>query len=248
MNTGYANPYVVSQASSSERAEFIKKTYLHLAGAIGVFILLEWILLVVLGPVIAPMVFQMTSSGFMWLAVLGLFMVAGFVADRWARSETSKTMQYAGLGLYIVAEAIIFLPLLFIAVYFVDPVSVQTGQPDFTLIAQAGLITGLLVLGLTVTAFTTKQDFSFLRGILTIGGFVAMGLIVSSIFFKFPLGNLFAGAMVVLMAVSILYTTSNIIHHYRTDQYVSASLALFAAIATLFWYVLRILISLASND
>ena len=75
-----------------------------------------------------------------------------------------------------------------------------------------------------------------------------MGLIVASLIFKFPLGVFFSGAMVVLMAAAILYTTSNIIHHYRTDQYVAASLCLFSAIATLFWYVLQIVMHLAGRD
>jgi FtsH-binding integral membrane protein len=38
------------------------------------------------------------------------------------------------------------------------------------------------------------------------------------------------------------------LHHYRTDQYVAASLALFASVALLFWYILRIMISLNSRD
>jgi uncharacterized protein len=44
--------------------------------------------------------------------------------------------------------------------------------------------------------------------------------------------------------VAILYSTSNIIHYYRTDQYVAASLSLFAAVALLFYYVLYILLAL----
>ena len=47
-------------------------------------------------------------------------------------------------------------------------------------------------------------------------------------------------AMVVLMSGYILYYTSNVMLHYRTDQHVAAALALFAAVATLFWYILQI--------
>ena len=42
----------------------------------------------------------------------------------------------------------------------------------------------------------------------------------------------------------ILYDTSNVLHHYRIGQHVAASLALFATIVTLFWYVLQLLMSL----
>ncbi len=92
----------------------------------------------------------------------------------------------------------------------------------------------------TFTAFTSGADFSFLRGALTIGSFVALGLIVASILFGFTLGLLFSLAMVVFAAGAILYQTSNVLRHYRTDQHVAAALALFAAVALLFWYVLRI--------
>jgi FtsH-binding integral membrane protein len=115
---------------------------------------------------------------------------------------------------------------------------------DSTVVPAAGLITLLLFAGLTVVVFTTRVDFSFLRTILIIGGFVALGLIVASMIFGFQLGVIFAVAMVGLAAGFILYTTSNIIHYYRTDQYVAASLSLFAAVALMFYYVLWILLSL----
>jgi FtsH-binding integral membrane protein len=105
-----------------------------------------------------------------------------------------------------------------------------------------------MVAGITATAFITKKDFSFLGGILTIGGFVALGIIVASIIFGFGLGLIFAGAMAIFASIAILYTTSNLIHRYRTDQYVAASLALFAGVALLFWYLLHILMSLAGRD
>ncbi|MEM0898188.1 MAG: Bax inhibitor-1 family protein [Verrucomicrobiota bacterium] len=229
----------MSEAPANERAAFIRNTYLHLAGAIGAFVLLEWLLIGVFGAQVAPLAMSMIG-GWQWLLVLGAFMVVGTIADRWASSQTSKGMQYLGLGLFIVAEAIIFLPLLFIAI------AVSGGNLD--LISQAGLITALLVAGLTVTAFITRQDFSFLRGVIVIGSFVALGLIVASFIFGFDLGLLFSGAMILLMAASILYTTSNIIHHYQPTQHVAASLALFASVATLFWYVLQFVMSLASSD
>ena len=55
-------------------------------------------------------------------------------------------------------------------------------------------------------------------------------------------------AMIGFACGYILYDTSNILHHYRTDQHVAASLALFASVALLFWYVLRLLMALSSRD
>ena len=232
----YASPYSVAQSPADTRTEFYQKTYLHLAGAIGVFILLEVALFSI--PGIELKVLSMLQ-GFNWLLVLGLFMVASWVANKWAVSDTSRSMQYAGLGLYIVAEAIIFLPILVIATYY-------TGQSG--LVGQAGIITAALFAGLTFVAFTTKKDFSFLGGVLKISFFVALGLIVASMFMGFNLGLWFSAAMVLVAGCSILYQTSNIIHQFRPDQYVAASLGLFASVALLFWYVLQILMSLSNND
>lgn len=233
--TGYQNPYVVAMATVDDRALFIRRTYAHLAGAIGAFAILVAMLMSI--PGIEDTVFGLLAiSPYSWLVVLGLFMGASWLADNWARSDTSRGMQYAGLGLYVAAEALIFLPLLLLA---------KNLTGDTSLIAQAGFLTLVLFLGLTFVALTTRKDFSFLGGILKIGGMIALGLIVASIFFQgFSLGLWFSGAMVLLAAGSVLYTTGNMIHHYRTDQYVAASLGLFAAVALMFWYILRILMSL----
>lgn len=233
MTYQYASP--ASQASSTERAAFIRKTYIHLAMAIFAFVLLEAML--IMSPMGAALASVMVGGQFSWLIVLGLFMLVSYIADRWARSSSSVGMQYAGLTLFVVAEAILFLPLIFIAASYAPQV-----------IPTAGAITGLMVFGLSFFAFTTHKDFSFLRGFLVIGGFVAMGFIVASILFGFSLGLLFSLVMIVFASGAILYDTSNIIHHYRTDQHVAAALSLFASVALLFWYVLQFLLSIAGSD
>lgn len=229
----YSNAYNVSaaEAPAAARAEFIKKTYLHLAGAVLAFVGLEAALLMSpLGEVLAR---GMLGSRFGWLLVLGAFMLVSHVANKWAATAQSKGMQYAGLGLYVVAEAIIFVPLMFVAAHF--------GGPN--IIAQAGIYTVLLFTGLTATVFFTGKDFSFLRGILTVAGFAALGIIVVSMLFGFTLGTLFMGAMILLAAGYILYNTSNVLHHYPVGSHVAASLSLFASVALLFWYILQLLLS-----
>jgi FtsH-binding integral membrane protein len=227
------NPFVsVAESAALDRAAFIRRTYLHLGGAILGFVVLEYLLLnSELGYNLASL---MLSGRYSWLIVLGGFMATSYVADKWARSDAGPAVQYMGLGLYTVAQAVIFLPLMFIAAY----------HSSADVIPMAGIITGLLFAGLTATAFLTRKDFSFLRGILTIGGFVALGVIVCSILFGFNLGLFFSSAMVLFAAGSILHTTSNIIHHYRPDQHVAASLAIFAGVMLLLWYVLQILLKL----
>lgn len=76
----------------------------------------------------------------------------------------------------------------------------------------------------------------------------ALVTIVASMIFGFSLGLWFTGAMILLVGGCILYQTSNVIHHYHPSQYVAASPALFASIATRFWYGLQLLMSLSSRD
>jgi FtsH-binding integral membrane protein len=129
----------------------------------------------------------MLGGSYSWLIVLGAFMGVSMLAQWWANSQTSKGLQYMGLLLFIVAESIVFLPLLFMAAVRSD------GAEIF---AKAGITTLGLFAGLTATVFFTRKDFSFLAPVLTIGGFVALGFIAASILFGFSLGNVFALVMV----------------------------------------------------
>ncbi|MCP4691657.1 MAG: permease [Desulfobacterales bacterium] len=227
----YATP--VSRAGESARSVFIRKTYQHLAVAILAFVGIEYVLI---NSPLAPAMARMMTSGYSWLIVLAAFMGVSYIANKWAYSSTSRGMQYAGLALFVVAEAVIFVPLLLIASLY---------APDA--IPMAGLFTLLLFGGLTFTAFTSGKDFSFLGGILRIGGFVALGVIGASILFGFSLGIIFSAIMILFAAAAILYDTSNIMRHYNTDQYVAASLSLFASVALLFWYILQFLMALSSD-
>jgi len=229
-------------AYGSERALFIQRTYLTLAVAVLAFVGLETLLVVTfrdVGMNIARAIFGNGMIGM--LLVLGAFMGVSFLAQMWARGENPPAVQYMGLGLFVVAEAVIFLPILFMAVY-------GMGEKGAYILPQAAIITLALFGGLTLTAFMTRKDFSFLGPILSIGFMIALGTIIAGIIFGFSLGLFFCFAVVALLAGSILYETSNILHHYNTNQHVAAALALFASLATMFWYVLRILMILNSRE
>ncbi|MGF1515008.1 MAG: Bax inhibitor-1 family protein [Elainellaceae cyanobacterium] len=226
----------IAKARPSERAEFIQKTYLHLAGAIGAFIVVEWLLFQT--GIAAAMTSFIAGSRFSWLLILGAFSLLGWFSRGLAAKADQVSTQYAGLGLYVVAQALLFAPMLFIAAYFSDP----------TVIPTAAVLTLLMFAGLTAIAFTTKKDFTFLGGILKIGGFVALGLILCSALFGFTLGLLFSVVMVAFASAAILYDTSKVMHHYSSGQHVAASLELFASVALLFWYILRIVMSLSSRN
>jgi FtsH-binding integral membrane protein len=219
-----------AEAAPVERAAFIRRTYTLLAAAILAFIAVEGLLFMSgAATAIASALFSGGSIG--WLLVLGLFMGISFLANRWATSETSVATQYLGLGIFIIAEAIIFVPLIMVATYY---------SGDASVLLKAGIVTLGLFLGITLTVFVTRSDFSFLAPVLAIGGFAALGFIVASAIFGFTLGTVFAFVMVAFAGTAILYETSQVLHRYNTKQHVAASLTLFASVALLFWYILTI--------
>lgn len=218
-----------TSAEASARSSFLKKTYFHLALAFIVFIGVE-ALLMSWQPAV-ELAGKMVS-GKNWLIVLLAFMGVSWVANSWATSATSLGKQFAGLYLYVIAEAIIFLPLLLVA---------EAIAPDA--IGQAGILTASLSGGITAYVFLSGKSFSFLGSFLTITSFIALGIIVCAMLFGFQLGLWFSIAMAVFASVAVLYQTGAVIHQYRNDQYVAAALGLFASIALMFWYILQILLA-----
>jgi FtsH-binding integral membrane protein len=221
----YSEQYAVRTAQ--QKAQFIRKTYLHLAFALGLFAALEYFLLQWSGAV--NLATKMTQ-GNSWAIVLVAWMAISWLADKWARNPTSLAVQYAGLTTYVVGISVVFLPLMLTAKMYFPGV-----------IGQAGILTAAMVLGLFAVVFTTKADFSFMRASIAIVSLIALGLIFGSIFLGFELGLWFSLAMIALASATILYQTSAILHIYRDDQYVSAALGLFASIVMLYFYILRML-------
>lgn len=226
-------PVVAARADADARATFIRRTYAHLALAIAAFVGVEIVLFQTDLPQAILQFIAANRAG--WLLFIGGFMVVGWMARGLAGGGASAAAQYLGLTVFVVAEAILFTPLLCIAVYYASPV----------VLPSAAFMTGLLFVGLTVTAFTSRRDFSFFGSFLKIGGILALGLIVCGALFGFNLGLAFSGAMVVFASVAILYDTSRILLHFSTDRHVAASLELFASVALLFWYILNIFLRIS---
>lgn len=222
---------LLNALTDAERLAFYKKTYAHVAGGVLVFIIFEYLMLQ--SEAIVNFALSLTQ-GYKWLLLLGAFMFMTNYAERMALNAEDKMLQYASYGIYILAEAFIFVPLLYIAIYYTE---------GFDLINQAAIVTLGLFTGLSAVVFFTKTDFSFLRSALTIGFFIAMGLIVAGMLFGFDLGLWFSVGMCVLAGGSILYQTSNLVNTYSEDQYVPAAIGLFASLMLLFWYVLQIFMS-----
>jgi FtsH-binding integral membrane protein len=224
----YSVDVPVIELDDKSRGRFIARTYNHLFAAICAFTLIE----------IGIFQFGMAEPiaramlGHSWLWVLGGFMILSWFARSVVYTATSKASQYAALTAYVIGQAIIFVPLLFIADHYAPGA-----------IASAAIITFLAFTALTLVVFFTRKDFSFLRGILMWGGIIALVTVFGGVIFGFQLGTFFSVAMVGIAGAAILYDTSNVLHHYPEDRYVAASLELFASVALMLWYVLRLLSS-----
>lgn len=246
MNADTQNPYAVSSMDSpaalaveAERVGFIRKTYAHLTGAVLALIAIETVLFNVIPDQTIQQVVGRMTTGYNWLIVFGAFMLVSWIARSWAFSGASRTMQYAGLGLYVVAWAVFMLPTLYICIRVL-------GEPQLPV--KAAAITAICFMGLTAFVFMSRVDLLGWGKYLMMAGFAALGVIIAGMLFGFSLGLWFSGLMVALCCGYILYDTSNILHHYRTDQYVAASLALFADVVLLFLYILDIMMRFSSSD
>jgi uncharacterized protein len=220
---------VAAEGEVGSRSQFLSRTYGHLTGAVFLFAAIE----VVLFKTGAAQQIARSLLGVSWLVVLGGFMVVGWLASRTASVATSRAAQYLALAGFVAAEAIIFVPLLFLA---------ETYAPGA--IGSAAVVTFLGFAGLTAVVFVTRKDFSFLRTLVFWGFVVALLLIVGSVLFGWNLGTWFSVGMIALAGGSVLYDTSEVLHRFPDDRHVAAALQLFASVALMFWYVLRLFLQL----
>ncbi len=216
--------HAVAESSVERRAKFIVRTYNHLFAAILAFTAFE-VALYYTGLMRAVAI--MVSD--LWFVAFGGFILVGWLGRSLAQRARSLTKQYIGLASIVFVWGILFAPMLYIA---------NAQFPG--VIQSAGVVTMVGFAGLTAIAFVTRKDFSFLRSILMWGGICAFALILGAMIFGFSLGVFFTVAMIALAGGSVLYDTSNVLHHFPEDRYVAAALELFASIALMFWYVLRL--------
>lgn len=223
-----------ARAPVNARVAFIQRTYMHLAGSVAVLVGIEAVLLQALK----------TDGGRQFLGawfgnpisllfILGFFIVGGFLARYLARADQPPVVKYLGLAMYTVIEAIFLLPILYVA----------QARYGMEIINEAALLTLVTFGGLTLTVFITKKDFSFLGYGLMVASWslFALGLVFIFLPLSSGLGLLYCFLVIALAAGFILYDTSNILHHYGTNEHVGASLELLADVVLMFWYILRVL-------
>jgi len=219
----------VSSLSVESRSEFIWKCYAHVVGAILAFAGIEVYLFS--SGIADRIAIPMLNS---WMMVIIAFIAVSWGATHMAHRLESVAQQYAAFAVFVVAESLIFAPMLWMAMQM---------DPSGSMIESAGTATLFGCGALIATVMITRKDFSFLRGILVWGFFIVLGLIAFSMIFGWNLGTWFSVGMIGFAGIAVLYDTSNIMHHYPQDKYVAASMALFASIAMMFWYILRLFMS-----
>src|SRR4029079_10594860 len=142
------------------RATFITRTYVHLYGAIVGFTLLEAFLF--MSGLALPLARAFLSVSWLW--VLGGFVLVSWLFSRIAHNAESMAVQYAALAAYVVAEGLIFVPMLLVAQFFA-PGTIQA----------AATITLLAFTALTVIVHVTRRNISLLCTLLAFGVLAAVG-------------------------------------------------------------------------
>ena len=119
-------------------------------------------------------------------------------------------------------------------------------NPSIVMTAVGG--TGVIFLGLSGYALTTRKNFSFMAGFLMVGLFVVLGAALLNIFLQMPVMFLVINAAIILiMSGFILYETSSIIHGGETN-YIMATASIFLSILNLFTALLHILGAFSGDD
>ena len=118
-------------------------------------------------------------------------------------------------------------------------------NPSIVMTALGG--TGIIFLGLSGYALTTRKDFSFMGGFLMVGMLVIIGASLLNIFLGIPALSLTVSAgVIMIMSGFILYETSSIIHGGETN-YIMATASLFLSILNLFSALLHLLGALGDD-
>jgi len=179
------------------------------------------------------MALQVGMTGY-WVSFIAAF-VTLLALPRFANSSTGIGMVFLFTGLMGFALG----PILNLYL------TVFSNGGEIVMMALGG--TGVIFLGLSSYALTTKKDFSFLQGFLMVGILLAVVASFATLFFHVPAFSLaISGVFVLLMSGLILFQTSQIIHGGETN-YIMATVNLYVALYNLFLALLRILAAFAGN-
>lgn len=217
---GGLEPVTAAEVSVAERMSFVRKVY-------ALFFAASFFAIggVLLGLSIRPLLVFAAEHPFIMLFVM-LGGVMGAQAVRHVRG-----VNLLALFGFTTLTGIVISPLIAV---------VAMSNPGSIL--AAGVLTVAIFGGLTAYVFVSKKDFSFMRGMVTVGLIVVvvaaiLNLFIASSAFSFAI----SAAALLLFSGFVLYDTSNIIRRYPVNEYVAGALSLYLDAFNIFLALLRIL-------
>ncbi len=215
-----AQPVTAAEASVGDRIAFIRKVY-------GLFFVAT--LFAVGGAIIGLGYPPLMIAAVQHPIIMFLLMIGGVMGAQAVRHVPGVNL--AALFGFTTLTGVIISPVLYVI-----------GRTNPGSILQAGVMTVAIFGGLTAYVFVSRRDFSFLRGMVTVGLVVVIVAGLVNIFVgSLGLGFAISAAALLLFAGFVLYDTSNIIRRYPTNEYVAGALSLYLDAFNIFLALLRIL-------
>ena len=217
------NSVVATRPNADVANKVLKNTYILLSATLVFSAVMALVSMSLAVPPIAYMISVIASM------VLGIF-----VLPRTANSST-------GIGVIFLVTGLLGFGLgSILSMYLALPKGPQ-------IIATAMGGTGIIFLGLSAYAMTTKRDFSFMGGFLFAGMMVLVIAMLANIFLEMPaLAMAVSGGIILVMSGFILFDTSRIINGGETN-YIMATYGLYLSIFNIFISLLQLL-GMMSND
>ena len=220
------NPnYAVTQGrlGALEANKVLKNTYLLLSATLAFSAVMA----------VVSMAVQMPPMTYL-IAIIASMVLGMFVLPKTANSS-------AGVGVIFLITGLLGFGLgSILSIYMA-----MANGPQIVATAMGG--TGIIFLGLSGYALTSKKDFSFLGGFLFAGMMVVLLAIIASIFIQIPALSLaISSAVIMIMSGFILFDTSRIINGGETN-YIMATYGIFLSIFNIFISLLNIL-GIMSDD
>ncbi|TNF26941.1 MAG: Bax inhibitor-1/YccA family protein [Deltaproteobacteria bacterium] len=181
-------------------------------------------------------------SGFLVnILLIVAWMGGAYALQRVRNVPTWNVVAFAGYGLL---TGIVISSIVYVAIALAK---VQGAAPG-TYVLQAGGLTLVTFGGLSAYAFFTKRDFSFLRGMLTVGTFALLGALVIGFFVHATAFQMLISVFgVVLFAGYTLYDTQKVLRTFPDGEHVAGAMTLFLDFVLMFVYILRIVLLIASG-
>lgn len=218
-------------AAVDARMAFVRRTYAHLFAELAAVALLVYV--AIQTPALQDLASGLMGSFWIYLAVV--FGIS-LVTRRMLEGRTSLAIQYVAAGIWVFFLGLLVTPL---------AVFVQKTTGSYALLGQAAVLTGCVFGGITAYVFTTKKDFSFLRGALSALSMLGIGIAIVSYFlggFGAGMSLVYSVGWAILLSGWVLYDTSKVLHRRAVDQHVAASVDLLVDFVYLFIYIARILL------